>query len=119
MSRKKGNLHFENEKQDNECNPSTNLLTIENGDHGNGVKDNENITNLRKNELPKESSNVLLKRKESISWKWIDGPEDDVDLSSEDGCCKWIKRFLTMGNVGVIIVCGCLLLASSIVCFKK
>ena len=117
MSRKKGNLHFEIEKQDNECNANTNLLTKENGDQDNEVKDTENVRDSRKTELPNGANDELLKRKPS--WKWIDGPEDDVDLSSEDGCCKWIKRFLTMGNIGVIIVCGCLLLASSIVCFRK
>ena len=117
MSRKKGNLHFETEKQDNGCNPNTNLLIMENSDHEKEVNDIENIRNSRKNKFRKGPNDALLKRKPS--WKWIDGPENQVDLSSEEGCCKWIKRFLTIGNIGVIIVCGCLLLASSIVCFKK
>ena len=53
------------------------------------------------------------------SWKLIDGSVEDISWSSADDCWKWIKRFLTLGNIGVIAVCFCLLLGTTFVCFSR
>ena len=53
------------------------------------------------------------------SWKLIDGSVEEISWSSADDCWKWIKRFLTLGNIGVIAVCFCLLMGTTYVCFRR
>ena len=53
------------------------------------------------------------------SWKLIDGSVEEIHWSSADDCWKWIKRFLTLGNIGVIAVCFCLLMGTTYVCFRR
>ena len=60
---------------------------------------------------------AVAKRKSS--WQLIDGSKDAPDWSFDDGYWRWIKRFLTIGNVGVILLCVCLLVGSSFVCFRR
>ena len=51
--------------------------------------------------------------------KLNDGSVEEIHWSSADDCWKWIKRFLTIGNIGVIAVCFCLLMGTTYVCFRR
>ena len=59
----------------------------------------------------------LIERQKS--WKLIDGSVEDIRWSSADDCWKWTKRGLTLGNIGVIAICFCLLLGSASFCFRR
>ena len=58
-----------------------------------------------------------LQRKKS--WKLIDGEIDEMYWSPNDGCRKWFKRFLTMGNILVIIASIGILFSASYLCFSR
>ena len=58
-------------------------------------------------------------RKVKKSWTLIDGSVEVIGYSSTDDCWIWIRRFLTIGNIGVIAVCLCFLIGSSYLCFKR
>ena len=87
------------------------LLQVANGDKR-VEQEHENVRKWHKvvNEATK-------KRKRTLSM--IDASLDVPDMSNDRGYWKWIKRFLGIGNIGVILVCCCLLIASSVVCFRK
>ena len=53
------------------------------------------------------------------SWKLIDGEVEDIQWSSNDGCRKWIKRFLTIGNILAIAASICILFSVSYLCFTR
>ena len=85
--------------------------------------------NLPNDEQTDETSNENIRKwhnvvnqavaKRKSSWELIDGSKDAPDWSFDDGYWRWIKRLLTIGNVGVILLCFCLLAASSFVCFRR
>ena len=107
-----------NSKEDNNCNHDTKLLVKENGTK----KDEDEIefeSRPTSAERWRKAKDDIIKDK--MSWKWImDEVSDEIEsVPHDDGCCKWIKRFLTIGNIGVIMACFCLLIASFVVCFKK
>ena len=106
-------------KEDNGCNHNTKLLIKENGLT---KEDDEIEIHRRPNsaERWRKAKDDIIKNR--LSWKWVmdEITTDETELASrDDGCCKWIKRFLTIGNIGVIMACFCLLIASFVVCFKK
>ena len=88
------------------------LLKVTSGNKSNETH-NENLTKKWQ-----KTVNDAMERNKT-SWKLIDGSVDENDWGSDVGCWKWVRRFLIIGNLGVIIVCFSLLLASSIVCFKR
>ena len=77
-------------------------------------KDDEN--NEIRNKWRNTAEQVLERQR---SWKLIDGSIDEIHWSSTDDCWRWLKRFLTIGNIGVVTVCFCLLMGSSYVCFSR
>ena len=64
-----------------------------------------------------ERSRHLRERKKS--WKLIDGEVEDIQWSSNDGCRKWIKRLLTIGNILAIATSICILFSVSYLCFTR
>ena len=64
-----------------------------------------------------ERSRRLRERKKS--WKLIDGEVEDIQWSSNDGCRKWIKRLLTIGNILAIATSICILFSVSYLCFTR
>lgn len=97
-------------------------------EHGNGVT---NTCIVRKpsfavrfdvdHSIPEKSfpdrSRKLGERKKS--WKLIDGEVEEIQWSSDDGCRKWIKRLLTIGNIIAIAASICILLSVSYLCFTR
>ena len=53
------------------------------------------------------------------SWKLIDGEVEEIQWSSNDGCRKWIKRLLTIGNILAIAASICILFSVSYLCFTR
>ena len=80
-----------------------------------GKPDNEAGESIR-NKWKVTAEQVIDNHK---SWKLIDGSVEEISWSSADDCWKWIKRFLTLGNIGVIAVCFCLLMGTTYVCFRR
>ena len=80
-----------------------------------GLERDEDFIATRKR-WKKATQQVIEKQR---SWKLIDGSIDEIRWSSTDDCWKWIKRFLTIGNIGVSTVCFCLLMGSIFVCFGR
>ena len=60
-----------------------------------------------------------IKRERKKSWKLIDGEIDEISWSSNDGCRKWLKRLLTIGNILVITTSICILFSSSYFCIRR
>lgn len=52
-------------------------------------------------EVPKVSQQL---RSRKTSWTLIDGEVDEIHWSTSDGCRKWAKRLLTIGNILAIII---------------
>ena len=107
-----------NHKDIDGCNHNTKLLTKENGHR----KEDDQIEFEKRPtsaERWKKAKDDIIQNK--MTWKWmLDEVTDEIDsVPQDDGCCKWIKRFLTIGNISVIMACFCLLIASFVVCFKK
>ena len=119
MSLKNENIDLErNIKEENGCNHNTSLLMVEN--ENKSEEDQRKIHNRPTSaERWRKAKDDIIRNKRSL--KWIIGEtSDEADLvSQDDGCCKWIKRFLTIGNIVVIMACFCLLIASFVVCFRK
>ena len=119
MSLENENIDLDkNNKEGNGCNHNTKLLMVEN--------ENQLQRDQRKFHDRPTSAERWRKAKDDViknkmSWKWIidETSEEAESVSQDDGCCKWIKRFLTIGNIGVILACFCLLIASFVVCFRK
>ena len=113
-------LEFETkDKEDNGCNHNTKLLINENG-FRKGDDEIEIHSRPTSAERWRKAKDDIIKNR--LSWKWVmdEIATDETDaVAKDDGCCKWIKRFLTIGNIGVIMACFCLLIASFVVCFKK
>ena len=83
-----------------------------------GKPDNQDETNAEgiRNKWKTTAEQIVESHK---SWKLIDGSVEEIHWSSADDCWKWIKRFLTLGNIGVIAVCFCLLMGTTYVCFRR
>ena len=93
-----------------------------------GLSNNTKLLNKQNGlEKDEEDNAIRIKWKSAAnhaletqrSWKLIDGSIDEIRWSSRDDCWRWIKRVLTIGNIGVIVVCFCLLMGSTYVCFRR
>lgn len=69
-------------------------------------------------EVPKRNEISQL-RERKVSWTLIDGEIDEIHWSSTDGCRKWAKRFLTIGNIIAICVSICILMSASYFCLAR
>ena len=83
-------------------------------------KQNGRENDEEENEIRKKWKTIARHEMEAqLSWELIDGSVEDIRWSSADDCWRWSKRFLTIGNIGVIAVCVCLLMGTSYVCSKR
>ena len=83
---------------------------LENDDENNEIR-------KKWKEAAKRSRFRSIKAKKS--WTLIDGSVEPIGYSSSDDCWRWVKRLLTIGNIGVITMCLCLLIGSSYFCFRR